>query len=265
MDELYVSGSIFKKSVQFYREKILNFNEDGISLDWGLFDSRGCLAFLPWEDNLKQQLIKRQNKIIYDKADNIKFLIKQNNLQIFNQLIRETLNMIMKTKRYLTCALLEAFNQLLCKTDNKAQLLIRVTEFQKFIGQLESLDDLSQNDLDCLIYLFLNNRPFDKESLLEFKQKTFNIRYENLERLLKSTVKLGEMIAPERIGKIATYLTNMPTEASLVAPIYFALKSEEIADNWLNLNMEPDIDLEKIEKNARVLRIPNNLINIVRR
>lgn len=267
MNELYVSGSLRRKSINFYRDSILGYDEKGFVTSEVTLLNNGKLVFLPWDEAKKSTLCARQQNIMTNLSEEIKAnIINKTLLKRLNESAREIINIIfLNTNRNISFALLECLRSILMSSADNKTLLKKINEFKELITYLISFDtEIKQGDLNIILYLFLNNETYSPDDILKYKENTFRLSYNDLDSHVWNLVLFGEEIAPERIKHISKDLMSNPFESTLVAPIYFALKDEKKAFEFLKFCRGIELDKEKIEKNAKLCRIPNNMINLVR-
>ena len=61
---MYVSGTLKKKTSEFYKPTITLFDKEGIAIKIGSFNYDGELLMTPWEKSSEIKLIKRQEEHI---------------------------------------------------------------------------------------------------------------------------------------------------------------------------------------------------------
>lgn len=260
---MYISGSIKKKTIEFYKPNIISFGENELMTDKIVLTYDGELLVLPWNITLEKKLIAKQESLISQGIDKTLFVSNKKFTNI-NAKIKQTLQKIERTDRRYTFILFECFYNLIILSLNKEELMIRVEEFENFINWLET-EEINQIDLDILISLFLNKKEYDQESLKIAKEKKFQIIEEEiLTESLNKIITFGEFISPNRVPKVANTLATDIESSKLVLPIYFAIPNELDANKFLNLCRTPDLDETLVKKNATRLRIPSNIQNLIR-
>lgn len=266
---MYVSGTLKNKTINFYKEKMTSFDTSGIYTSDNSLTYEGELTFVPWASEIEKKLINKQNIYISKLKENIsnvlyiKFSNKRCGTQYFyyDSIVKKILKKIDETNPKLIFALLECLYALIKNTDND-NLNEKLNEFQNLIDYLNNnAEILNQTDIDIICTRFLNNQGYDLDSLLKYKIRTFRI---NEKELTDSTVyelyRLGEFIAPTRLATISKELLYEEL-SRVIAPIYFAIKDERLAKQFLNSCKQSNLTSEQIIKNATRMRIPSNLIN----
>ena len=260
---MYVSGTLKKKTVNFYKPSIINFNEEGLELIDAHLGYDGNLSMLPWNKSLEEKLTKRQEELISKGKEKTIYRssLKFNKAKSY---INKILQKITNTSRKYSYALFECFYEIVMTSKTKEELITRITEFEDFINYLET-NEVNQIDLDMLISLFLRKKSYDLESLKRAKEESFHIIEEDLPSTsLEEITYLGEFISPNRVPIIASTIYEEIEYSKLVLPTYFIISDEQTATKFLRLCRTPDLDEEKVKKNARILSIPNNLENLIR-
>lgn len=260
---MYVSGTLKKKTVEFYKPSITNFSDQEFMTDKIILNYDGELLVLPWDKPIEQKLIKKQEDLISNGIEKTLFVSsrKFNNVKLE---ITRILQKVKTTERKYSFALFECLYQLIISADTKDELILRLQEFETFINWLDT-QEINQIDLEVLMSLFLKKDKYDQESLKKAKEQKFHIIEEEiLSEDLYKIILFGEFTSPTRIPKIASALHQDIEYSKLVLPIYFAIPNELDANQFLKLCRIPDLDSEKVKKNARLLRIPANLQNLIR-
>lgn len=260
---MYISGSIKKKTVEFYKPSIISFSDQEFMTNKTILNYDGELLVLPWDKPIEQKLIKKQEDLIMSGIEKTLFVStkKFNNVSLE---ITRILQKIKATERKYSFALFECLYKLVILANTKDELILRLQEFEIFINWLDT-EKINQIDLELLISLFLKKEKYDKETLKQAKeQKFYIIEEEILSEALYKIIIFGEFTSPSRVSKVASTLCQDIEYSKLVLPIYFAIPSELDANNFLKLCRTPDLDEEQVKRNARLLRIPNNLQNLIR-
>ena len=259
---MYISGILKKKTISFYRPSILHFDIEGINIKIGKFLYDGHLIMLPWEQNLETTLIRKQEQLIQKEMEISSTLTKEK-FPGLKKKVDQLLQQILTTHRKYTMALLEMFYTIIVQSPSLEEILVKVNKLEIFINWIEK-EDINQIDLDILLELFLNNRPYDKKSLHEAKLKKFHIIEDDLlSESLKEILIFGEFISPNRVPKIANSLQDIES-SQLVLPIYFAISNDIDANNFLKLCRTTSLEEKQVKRNATRMRIPPNIQNLIR-
>lgn len=266
---MYVSGTLKNKTIEFYKEKVISFDSEAIYTEDNSLTFDGELAFTPFLSSIEEKLIRNQNKYISKLKENIssvvciKFANKRCGTEYiyYYSIVKKIIKKIEESNPKLIFVLLESLYALIKNTSND-NLKAQLNQFQNLIDYLNNNADLlNQTDIDIICTRFLNNQGYDLDSILRYKIRTFKI---NEKELTDSTIyelyRLGEFIAPSRLANISRELLSEELSRK-IAPIYFLIKDERLAKQFLNSCKESDLTSEQIIKNATRMRIPNNLIS----
>lgn len=260
---MYISGTLKKKTVEFYKPSINNFSDQEFMTDKIILNYDGELLVLPWDKPIEQKLIKKQEALIESGIEKTIFVStkKFNNIKLE---ITRILQKVKTTERKYSFALFECLYKIIISADTKDELILKLQEFEIFINWLDT-QEINQIDLEVLISLFLKRGKYDQETLKKAKEQKFHvIEEEILSEDLYKTIIFGEFVSPSRVSKVASTLHQDIEYSKLVLPIYFAIPNELEANQFLKLCRTPDLDEEQVKKNARLLRIPTNLQNLIR-
>ena len=261
---MYVSGELKEKTIEFLKKNMINFDKEGISTEKLYMSYYGEIRVPPWENNYLTKLKKRQEDLIATKEEDIKFLTDLKFPLIHIEICR-LLQIIFQTSRKYTFSLLECFYYLIMNASNANNLMKKLKEFNNFISYIDT-QNYNQIELTILFELFLREKEYTESSLRESKIEKFHIREDEIAtESLREIVTFGEFASPSRVPKIATTINEEIDTSSLVAPIFFAIPDDQIANKFLKLCRTPNLDEEQVKKNATLLRIPNNLQNLIRR
>lgn len=270
---MYVSGTLKNKTIQFYREKLIDFDSDYVYTEENSLSYEGELTFAPRNSSKEIELIKRQNIYISKLKEQIlsfiaiKFFNNRCSTEYFyfDSIIKNIFYNISQSDCKFTVALLECLKDLVKNVDN-CHLSLRLSQFQSLVTYTNDISSsICQTEFDIISRLFLNHQSYDIENI--FKQKILSFRINEREITDSKTYelyRLGEFIAPNRLAFISQELFREEL-SKVIVPIYFAIKDESVARNFLVRCQKTDLDSEQIEKNAMRLRIPDNLIQMVRR
>lgn len=260
---MYVSGTLKNKVIDFYKPSITAYSEEGLMTDKIVFGYDGEILTPPWDQALEKKLSKREEALIEQGIEKTLFITSKKFPSIHFDVKRMLLNLKNIDRKY-AYALFECLYEMIISINTKDELAHRLQTFSSFIN---NLDEISQNqiDLDILISLFLQGKDCNIENLKLAKEQKFHvIEEEILSEDLYKTIIFGEFVSPTRVSKVASTLNQDIEYSKLVLPIYFAIPNELEANQFLKLCRTPDLDEEQVKKNARLLRIPTNLQNLIR-
>lgn len=259
---MYVSGTLKKKTIEFYKPTITYFDKEGIAIKDGSFNYDGELLMPPWEKSIEIKLIKRQEEHIQKGIDKTRFLTNMKYPKLISE-INRILKIIKETDRKYSFALFETFYKIILASESKQDCLIRIKGFEIFLNWLEK-EEINQIELELLIKLFLERKNYDKESLQRQKEETFHIKEDEiLSESIHEIITFGEFLSPSRVPKIANSLNDIEL-SKLVLPIYFAISKEKDANDFLKMCRIAELDQEQVKRNATRMRIPSNIQNLIR-
>lgn len=263
---MYVSGSLKNKTINFYRDKIIEFDSLGFETRDARLSYQGELSFLPQHD-LTSILEEKQANYINVLIEKILLLLKRRQLHFLDILDTQIrIEAFKNTSQNITYALYECLYQMILDVRSNEELFRRLKEFERLAIYLNSKDNLSQVDLDIILELFLNQELYRELEVINTKFNKFHILLEErIDFETSSIIHFGEFVAPNRVAVVAQDLQSNNEFSRYVAPIYFALKSDVQARRFLSLCRGFEMDINLIEKNATRCRVPNNLIEMVRR
>ena len=278
MKELYLSGSLKNKAINFYRDRITNFDNESVTFPKGQLFYDGALVL----DNKSQLeiLSLREEKQILNYAHLIDQKIKQNyadktinvNHKDFyiTDIVLKMIKIILNTNRKFTFILIEQFyniinNSITLKLDIKDIL----DQYAKLLKCFINNNDLNQIEITLIMDLFLKNYEFNEYpsiNLRDEKKKAFLID-ENDEAFndIKDIILLGEFIAPQRLKTVATDLKSHNPLTNIIAPIYFLIKDPNQAANFLSSCQKENLttdDLEAITAKSKELHLALNIKNL---
>ena len=260
---MYISGSLKDKTVKFYKEKMICYNDFGFNTDEVSMGYDGSLNYTPWNNNKQQTLENKQKKYINEGIVNTLNLIKQKDL--FREEVLNLITVINNTHDSVKYILFECLYKLIFSVNTNYQLKQEIKKFRLLIEYLNTCNKINQIDLDIIVNLFLNNKTFNIDDVFEAKKEKFKIDERDItDTETYNLMLLGEFIAPNRVPIIANTLLSNNEFSKYVLPIYFGINDDKMATKFLQSSRNSDIDLEQIEKNAILQRIPSNLININR-
>lgn len=259
---MYVSGTLKDKAIDFYREKMVSFDNEQFQTEDASFSYDGQLVLSNKEKY--EKLIERQEMLIDKKIERIREFNIPGHLGLLLCVILET---IRSTPRNYTYALLDCLSNLILSCSYSSSLETCLYRFQNFISYLMNLTTpITQVELDLIVSLFLNDSYYSSCFVQREGEKKFHLgSVDSLSMEAQELIQLGEFVAPNRVSVIAQDLQNENEFSHYVAPIYFALRNEKQASFFLHLCRDSSLDDRNIEKNARLARVPNNLIQMVRR
>lgn len=258
MNELYLSGSLKNKTINYYREHIASFDHESISFPKGKLYYDGSLVL----DNKKQLeiLFLREEKQILNYAHLIHEKAKQNYLDktftinykdfYITDIIDKIIKILLTTNRKFTFVLFECLLNII-NNSNLKNIKDNLDQYAKLLKCFINNEDLNQIEITLIMDLFLNNYKFNEYpriNLQEEKQKAFLID-ENDEAFndIKDIILLGEFIAPKRLKSISNDLKNKMPFTNLIAPLYFLIENPNQAASFLNSCRKDNLTIEEIE------------------
>ena len=258
-NKMYISGTIKDRAIAYYKPNIIDFHSEGIETSKVTMSYKGELT-LKRKTGLERRLIQRQEELIEKEINKTQALSNLKYPEI-NKEVLNTLKLIFRTDRQFSFALFEYFYRLVILSSTKEELLNRITSLKELIDNLEK--DTTQIDLELLIYLFLKEKQ--DISLSQAKeQKLHIIESEILSDKLEEIITFGEFISPKRVPIIANTLSTDLEASLLVAPLYFAIPSEQNASNFLYYCKNRELTKQQVKSNSTPLRIPTNLQKLIR-
>ena len=263
---MYVSGSLKNKTVSFYKEKMICFDDQTFHTSDLSIDYTGYLSPTPWYTNELKFLEVKQKSYIVGGIERTKLLVDKKGFLILKKDVLEIINLINKTSENIKYALFECLYKLIYTSNNSYDLSLNLKRFKILIDDVNNLENLYQADLDIILNLFMKNLTYTKDDIFEEKTKKFKIDERKItEQELYKLVLLGEFVAPNRLPIVAPTLSCDNEFTKYVVPIYFGIKDDKTAAIFLKNCRTHDLDFELIEKNAKLCCVPDNLINMVRR
>lgn len=261
-NNMYVSGSLKDKTINFYKAKINSFDEQGINTSHMSIEYDGHLIFPPWEQTLEQKLKIRQEKLISTEQEKT-VLFSKMKYSFLKREINKILAMILSTNRKHTYALLECFYKLIMTSDHTSEIKNRLDELRDLISYIEA-EEFNQIEIDLLLKLFLSKKEWNHTMLTQAKEETFHIKEDEiLSESLTNLITFGEFASPTRVPKIANTLASDIEYSKMILPLYFAIPDEVTANKFLTLCRKPDLDIEQIKRNASKLNIPESVNKFV--
>ena len=244
VNNMYVSGSLKNKTINFYKENMNDFSYNSFSTPDVLLNYDGNLIFSPWRNYISITLQNKQKKYIEEGIKKTKKLIVQKELSNLRKDI------------------IDVIDTLRCTNQKYAyELSLKIIDFKDLIEYLNNLESLNQIDLDIIIQLFINNKTYTKDDIFDAKAHKFKIDERDItDSLLYEITLLGEFIAPHRVKYIAKYLYKYNEFSKYVLPTYFAIKDDKQAQSFLNNCRTSNLDFDQIEKNAILNHVPTNLL-----
>lgn len=262
-NNMYISGSLKDKTINFYKAKINSFDDQGINTPQMNIEYDGKLIFPPWEQPLEQKLKARQEKLITQGQEKAAVFSKMKYSSLKSE-INKTLALILSTNRKHTFALLECFYKLLITSDHISEMKNRLDEFHDLINYLEE-EHFNQIEINLLLKLFLTKKSWDHAMLTQAKETEFHIKEDEiLSESLEEIITFGEFTSPTRVPKIANTIASDIEYSKMILPLYFSIPDELTANKFLTLCRKQNLDREQIKRNASKLNIPENLQNLIR-
>ena len=264
---MYVSGILKNKTVNFYKEKMTHYDMEGIDTSECNISYMGELTLPPWEQDKHQKLIRRQEQYLEKMSLRILSLFSSNprSGDLYTSEAKKIIHFILQnTPRSISFALLET---LYVALKNCRDVIFCFNNFTKFVNyMLENiLEYHSQADIDFMMKLFLKGSTYSTEELYLEKEHYFHINEKMIDdSTTYQLYRLGEFLAPHRVPNIARAFSDKEY-SFYILPIYFSFKSDATAKSFLYLCRTNEFDFEQIEKNAKLCRVPNHIIDMVRR
>jgi len=263
---MYVSGTLKNRTVDFYKSKMFDFDDKAFYTDDISVSYDGAIIIPPWDSKKLETLNNKQNKYIKNGIERIHLLIMEKRILNIEKEVLKIIDLINNTNRNISFKLFEAFYKILNLARSYKFVLYNINRFHILIDHLNKLDNIKQVDLDIIIDLFLRNLSYDEENIVRAKIDKFKIDERDIDdTFIYKLVLLGEFIAPDRLSIVSSTLTSYNEFTKYVVPIYFSIKDDRQAELFLRYCRTYDLNFEQIEKNALRCRVPNNLINMVRR
>lgn len=258
---MYISGKLKDKTIEFYKPSLTNFDHEKLEIKTATLSYEG--EFILPQKYMEEKLILKQEELVARGIATTKSLASKKYFSVKKE-VDEILTLIKNTPRNYSFALFECYYQIILKSSSITNLIIRSKDFRKFIENVIN-EQANQIDLEIKISLFLKQAPYDHKSVKKEKEAKFKISDDQiLSSSLEEIITFGEFVSPKRVPIIASSINDL--EASkLVLPIYFAIPNEQDANTFLKLCQTPDLDEEQIKRNATRLRIPSNIVNLIRR
>lgn len=263
---MYLSGTLKTKTVNFYKEQMTSFGADYFDFGCNMLANDGSLTNLPFEQNdLESKLSARQEVLITQGIKKTKTLARE--MGVNNPLLQKEIDTLFSSHRIFAFALFECLYKIIKNTKNKDSLRTKLRQFQSFRQYVDSIKySLNQVDLDIMIELFLAGIDYFSVDVAKRKEEVFKVGEINSEQQeVKEIISLGEFIAPKRVPIVARFLKEDISICKYVAPIYFALKNDEVATNFFNAcTSGPYFDNPiKISNQAKASGVPDNLREMV--
>ena len=260
---MYISGSLISKTINFYKPTISDFDMEGIVVKGLYLSYNGELIMQLWNRSLEKKLIKRQEDLIIEEKEKTLWF-SATKFKIDNSYLNKILKIITETNRKYSYVLFECLYKIIISENTLEEIITRINELELFINWLNK-EDVNQINLDILISLFLERKVINYENLKKAKLEKFHLDEDDiLSDNLKEIIYFGEFVSPNRVAKIARSINENIEYSKLVLPLYFAIPSEINAAKFLKLCQTPILDEKQIKRNARLLRIPSSLENLIR-
>ncbi len=259
-----VSGTLRKKTIDFYKEQMISFDEEHLETPDLIINYKGEITPVAYYEDQIQKLSVRQEKIILKAIDIILNISKRFNKATYIG-IRDLTDRVLETPRRYTFALLEELNRLIC---NESRVYVLEKQFDLYVLLLDGLKlfdkYLDSIQFEYFLKIYLRNKEL---TIDDINQKIFtdlHVYDEYLSQSFSKIYQMGKFVAPSRVADIASDITREQAMFEYIAPIYFALKDEQQAKSFLNKAQKCEAFTD-LEKEAKLLRVPQNLIDMVRR
>lgn len=267
---MFVSGYLKDRSIEFYKENINSFDSTGIEASTVTFNYTGEMIFLPWDQDKELKLIKKQEQYIARLTHKILTIIaeayhKDHTFYFLSySLVKRIIDKLRSSKRNVTYKLLECLYKIIT-TPNNYHLIDKLKEFDTLIDDLNESGLLYQWDIDIIIDLFTRNMTYTYDDIRRENMTIFNISEDDVREEFRDIILMGKFISPKRVKYVAKPVLEEVDLTKYIVPIYFAINSDATAKVFLAMCRRPNLDIDEIEKNARLCRVPSNIINMVRR
>ena len=263
---MYVSGTLKDKTISFYREKVSSFDKDGIDTREAYLSYYGELTFAPWDKDKERKLISHEEKHMNLLEEKIYGLFNFNNkcgtnYIYFNNEINKLVSLIRRFDKRISYALLETLYKSIASSNDR---ILTLNDFYKLLSYLEDkYQDYDQTSIDSTMYLFIKGYNYDINSVHNYIVRRFGIDKKKIEREeTYNLYRLGEFVSPNRLVKVKKSLEM--EESNYVLPIYFLLKDDIKAKQFLNLCKSPYLDRDLTIENAGKLGVSENLISLIK-
>lgn len=246
---MYVSGTLKKKTVDFYREQMVDYSAESFDTpDFSIYYT-GEIVTTPWNQEQLNKLEQRQEQIIRNGITKTYALIDNLNLpKSLKDRLRHLVMLINNTPRNMTVILFETYYEILKTVTSIKRLEEFENNMQIFINCLKNSENLSQSDIEFMVKRFKSHADYtdiDKSTLLN----GVNLLYEQDQKLYN----LAAFIANERIKKVSAYFNRGVGEDYPYLFLYFTLKDSNLANAiWEEHLKNPEKDLE-------LVRVPKTL------
>lgn len=256
---MQISGSLKRKTIDFYRENINFYAEDCFCADNISFFYDGVIR-----SNNEKALHDRQEVLILNGIDNT--LKKACARDINSALVAIELEAIKKTPRNMSYALFECFYRLVVTATSSDDFKLKAYKFAEFREYLCSLNSFNQWELDIMISLFENGLPYKADDLKVQEEKIFGLRKGDYDFFFDSLVNFGKFVAPHRVGNVAKDIKSFNIlNIDYIAFIYFALKRDDQAELFKKWCMtQTCLDFDSIINKAMLCKVPEPIIKLVR-
>lgn len=254
MKELYLSGLLKNKTINYYREQTTKFDNEGITFPKGQLFYDGALIL---QNQQQLEILSlREEKQLLNYAHEIhqqtsqKYASKTININnkdyFITDIVDKIIKIILNTNRKFTYILLETLSNILNVNIN---LKDNLDEYAKLIKYFNTSENLNQIDITLITNIFLKDFEFiENMNLQEEKKKEFLID-ENDEAFndIKDIILLGEFIAPQRLKTIVTDLKSHNPLTNIIAPLYFLIKDPNQAANFLSSCQKENLTIDNLE------------------
>lgn len=267
---MYVSGSLKKQSIDFYKSKMTGYHRECIITPDVTFYTSGELIFTSWTNHHEATLEShKEEKIAKIEQDIIllPFLKSQKcgtSVSLYQPALKEAIADIHSLGKQNDYILLECLKNITVNT-SLDHLRAELLRFQQLLAYVRR-NELTSLELEILIYFYLKKKDYNPKLIKEEIIRRFQVNEEFIQDdEIKDLYYLGRFIAPQRLPIVAkTLLSGNPLSRNIL-PIYFAIRSDKQAQYFLQSCLKEDLNRDQIEKNATLCRVPNNLIEMVRR
>ena len=261
---MYLSGTWKDQAINFYKERMTSFGADYFDYKDMTIMNDGSITSLPFESNdIESRLSRKQEFYITKGIKRTKNLAESKNYN--SSLLRKELEALFNAPRTYAFALFECLYKLIQNARNNYDLENKLRDFQIFRMYVDTVENISQVELDILIELFLagvSYLPDDVRVRTEEKFKIDENDYLNGET--REIISLGKFIAPKRVPGIARTLQDRNEMTKYVVPIYFAIRNDVQARNFLNACKTVQCDNPSYVINqAKACGVPENLRQLV--
>ncbi len=227
---MYISGSIKRKVLNNYQEKVNSFDNDGMDFGEFYLSYEGELVYPPFDEDIERALFRKQEKYIADGEIKIVNILKNfKNIKLEKDILSNLKNM----DRKFAFALYELFYTKITSGDfDKDRILKKFYDFTEYIK--ENSSKINQIDLEIMIMLYNYGMDYKLSSLRKSSDTIYPLYseslYNSLDYKMQNIIKMGMFVISKRVSYLSKTI-NPGDEFSL--PIYFLIKSDGIAYQFL--------------------------------